>query len=900
MFGLSMQNKPAVLGELLIMTVSLTASAQVTLDGSLGRSGALTGPNYPISADLGQQLGGNLFHSFGQFSIQSGEIATFSGPNSVSNIIGRVTGGQLSSIDGTLRSTIPNANLYLINPAGVLFKEHAQIDVSGSFHVSTADYLRLGDGGRFDVRTPGNSVLTVAPVEAFGFVGDAPGKIEISGSFLRVHEGQTLSVIGGDISLNNATLYAPAGRINLVSVASAGEVIPIETDLQLHGFAQLGDLDVSRDPSAPRLIVDNHALGDLDTSGEGGGAMVIRGENLQAQGGWLLADTYGDQDGIGIDLSLKGNVALTQGGFISTAAWGAGDGGSITLSANNLLIDPQQSLNYTGLISSVRPTAAGTGGAVNLHITDTLSLLNGGKIHANTAGTGDAGEIAIGARHVLMRGLGGTSYDSSIYSEIASRADWGSRGQGGAIHIRVADTLTLQSTAVINASTSSVGRAGVIDIDAGNLLLDAEGVPIFMGIDNSAGVGATGAGGNIDIRVADALIVKNSGQIRTSTWSSKPAGDVSIHAHNLLVDGGGTWYFTGIFSDVKPSAAGQGGTINLEVTDTLSVFSAGQIRADTQGSGSAGAVALNADHLLVDGQQSLFPTGITSSAGLGSTGTGGEVNLRVADTVTLTNGGQINARTDGANTAGNINIHAGRVMQISGGSLMNNVFSRSGVFVSADSAKGQAGAVTMTTPELNLSDGGGIYGTSTQTSGGDFTLNADHLKLLNGSEISTSVFGDVATEGGNVQINSRNIVALDGSKVTAQAKQGRGGNITVNADVFLHNAPNVEAVLNASSEVSGNDGTVQNNAPTSDISGSLVAMNASYLDVAGQLRPGCVGGKFAEERNRFIVQGRGALPPEPDGALSVSSRCMAESGATIPPAARVSPAEVESGNWGDH
>ncbi|CAK0768246.1 exported hypothetical protein [Gammaproteobacteria bacterium] len=191
------------------------AQAQITLDGTLGRAGPLPGPNYAITPDLGRQVGGNLFHSFGQFSIHTGESATFSGPSSVSNILSRVTGGEVSQIDGTLRSTIPGAALYLVNPAGVMFGEHATLDVPGSVHITTADYLRLGNGGRFDARNPSNSLLTVMPVEAYGFLGDAPGKIGVSGAFLRVPEGQTLSLIGGDINLTNATLWAPAGRINL-------------------------------------------------------------------------------------------------------------------------------------------------------------------------------------------------------------------------------------------------------------------------------------------------------------------------------------------------------------------------------------------------------------------------------------------------------------------------------------------------------------------------------------------------------------------------------------------------------------------------------------------------------------------------------------------------------------
>ena len=176
----------------------------------------------------------------------------------MSNIIGRVTGGEISLIDGTLRSTIPGANLYLLNPAGVLFGENAALDVPGSVHVSTADYLRLADGGRFDARTPANSVLTVAPVSAFGFLGDAPAPITVNGSFLRVPEGQTLSLIGGDITLMNATLYAPAGRINLAAVGSAGEVIPADADLAMQGFGRLGAITVERArPIASRSTWEN-------------------------------------------------------------------------------------------------------------------------------------------------------------------------------------------------------------------------------------------------------------------------------------------------------------------------------------------------------------------------------------------------------------------------------------------------------------------------------------------------------------------------------------------------------------------------------------------------------------------------------------------------------------------
>src|SRR5712691_10844015 len=188
---------------LLLSSVPTISQAQITLDGSLGPRGALTGPNYVIPAAVGQIRGPNLFHSFDQFNLRllQGESATFTGPNTITNILSRVTGGSPSIIDGLLRSQIPGAHLYLFNPSGVVFGPNASLDVSGSFHVSTADYLRLADGARFSAHLSDTSVLTVAPPAAFGFLGPTPAPISVSGSTLEMPEGQTLSFISGDLTV---------------------------------------------------------------------------------------------------------------------------------------------------------------------------------------------------------------------------------------------------------------------------------------------------------------------------------------------------------------------------------------------------------------------------------------------------------------------------------------------------------------------------------------------------------------------------------------------------------------------------------------------------------------------------------------------------------------------------
>src|SRR5438128_5424075 len=189
--------------------VSASGASSVVLDGKLGPSGPLSGPNYDITAGLGRTLGNNLFHSFAQFNLDAGDVATFSGPANIQNILTRVTGGSASSIDGTIRSSIVGANFFLINPAGVVFGPNAALDVSGSFAVSTASYLKLADGARFAAALDADdSMLSTAPVVAFGFLDGVSGSVTVQGS-LQVPEGKTLTVAGGDISVNGGHLVAP-------------------------------------------------------------------------------------------------------------------------------------------------------------------------------------------------------------------------------------------------------------------------------------------------------------------------------------------------------------------------------------------------------------------------------------------------------------------------------------------------------------------------------------------------------------------------------------------------------------------------------------------------------------------------------------------------------------------
>ena len=304
----------------------------ITSDHTLGTAVTQQGNVYAITGGTRPGNGPNLFHSFDRFSVGTGDIASFRGPQTgITNILSRVTGGQRSDIDGTLRSEIPGAHLYLLNPAGVLFGPNASLDVSGSFHVSTADYLRLADGARFSARLSDTTTLSVAPPVAFGFLGPQPAPLSVDQSILQVPEEQTLSMVGGDVRIVGGQLVAPGGRIQIASVAVAGEVIPAPTghapDLQVDSFTRLGRITLS------------NAL--VDASGNGGGLVLVRGGHLLVDSTFMFADNLGPRDGtgLGIDLGITADAVLTNGALITADSLGTGRARDLRLTAGSVRLE---------------------------------------------------------------------------------------------------------------------------------------------------------------------------------------------------------------------------------------------------------------------------------------------------------------------------------------------------------------------------------------------------------------------------------------------------------------------------------------------------------------------------------------------------------------------------------
>ncbi|MBK8534012.1 MAG: hypothetical protein IPL59_02220 [Candidatus Competibacteraceae bacterium] len=355
-------------------------------------------------------------------------------------------------------------------------------------------------------------------------------------------------------------------------------------------------------------------------------------------------------------------------------------------------------------------------------------------------------------------------------------------------------------------------------------------------------VSTIGDGGSITLD-AGRFELTGGALIATSTQGTGKGGDIIIRSRDSITISGtdSTYGVSGLFSSAVPDSTGNAGSITLH-TDRFDLSEGGTISSATLGAGRGGDVNIFANVVnLSEGR-------IATSTLLGATGRGGDIAITAGDAVT-----------------------------ISGFYLDPTYpFPYSVSSNSHDQSTGNAGSIIITTPHLTLSEGGLIDATSELTSGGNITLNADYLKLFNGSAVGSSVEGDETTTSGNVTINSINVVALNGSSITAKANQGKGGNITVNAAVLLHNATDVRDVLNASSQVTGNDGTVQNNAPTTDLSDRLTVLPDRYLNAADQIGHRC-GGSDPDERSRFIIQGHGGLPLAPDEpAAAHVSHCHSE------------------------
>ena len=899
---------------LLSLAAILPASSQVTSDGSTNTTVNRSGNNFNILNGI--QKGNNLFHCFKEFSIHKGGAAIFNNTTDVVYIINRVTGGNISSIDGLIKAS-GNANLFLINPAGIIFGENASLNIGGSFFATTAESILFENGIEFSANSLDEPPLLSINVPLGIQFGNNPGKIEVKGSGhqliidysksslirdarpvgLQVPDGKTLALIGGDISLQGGNLTARGGRIELGSVANSArvELIPTSDGFtnEYKDILDFGNISLEKAAS-------------VEVSGEGGGNIQIQGQNISiVEDSVALGNTLGTENG-GL-FSIRGSESLTvignenipfltgihslvefrgtgNGGdiaietpqltivnssIIQTSTFGEGNGGNTTINAKNLFISD------SGNISS---DSFDSGNAGNVVVTaEELSINNSGFISSDSFDSGNAGNVVVTAEELSINNSGFISSDSF------------DSGNAGNVVV-TAEELSVDNDGYISSDNFDSGDGGNVVITATKLFVNNSG---FISSDTYG----SGDAGNTNITVRN-LELTNAGQISSGTFDSGNSGSLKINASESISISGNKLssnpeledeadlLSSGLLVSTEFGSSGNGGILIIE-TANLQINDGGIITSGTLGLGNAGNITIIANNIEVSNSitdESSIRTGIDSTVEQFASGNGGNIDI-FADNLRVFDGGSIAANTFGEGNAGDISINA-RSVDVNGVSSQQQLLSQISALSNNNFA---AGSINITAKNISIRNGAEIN-VSNQSSGqaGNFNLTADNLLLDNAGRIKAEVNGgqqcninlDIgkftllrrgssittnatnASKGGNITINSAVISGFENSDIIANAVDGDGGNIDITTQgIFglkFRQQSTDESDISASSQF-GVNGTVEINNFGIDPASGLVELPVDLINPSQKIARGCSN----QGKNKFVVIGRGGIPHNP-------------------------------------
>jgi filamentous hemagglutinin family protein len=655
---------------LFAQTTNITSSGLNTRVANPSTNPSITGGTRP-----GGAAGTNLFHSFGEFNIGANNVASFLNSGSVdlagnslpsglatSNIFSRVTGGSPSNIFGTIDTmNFGTANLYLINPAGILFGPTAQLNVGGAFTASTADYLKMTDGAKFYANPSQSTVLSIAPLAAFGFLGTNPGgTITLQGTttppvglFPTISRIPTLVgrdlTVGGvttpGIDITNTVITNHLAAFDLISVGQPTDPIrgaevnvtagPIPTDCcgpfrpflySFSGFGSGGNVRISGNLIADNVVILTPPTGavtiaNASASSDGIASIDINTGTLQIDG----TLTSGGLVNGPINLTAASSVMLN--GTISNGA-GSVIAGSINITSPSVFLSRNAVINTEG--------AGDNSGFVTLNV-GTLELSNGSLIGSGSRGGAAGGLITIQG----LDGAGTSASSVNIAGKVSSEVGFGAGPSGGGIVVN-AQNVSLQSSGLISsadvspslgidpgtgpgAGSVTVTASGVfqssggaltsttVDGRGGDITIQAGGISLTNGATLSASSSGTGSAGSIQLTSGGDITVRNS-HIQTSSTQAS-GGDIKLTAPNLVrvVD-------STVTSSVQGEAGSNGGNINIDPQVVVIQNSSLLANANAGAGGNINIAALGA--VLVDPNSvidaSAGPAGISGSVSINS------------------------------------------------------------------------------------------------------------------------------------------------------------------------------------------------------------------------------------------------------------------------------------------
>ncbi|BAZ10291.1 filamentous hemagglutinin outer membrane protein [Calothrix sp. NIES-4071] len=887
--------------------------------------GAETSQIMPIKPDVDQINGGairgiNLFHSFQEFNVHEGRGAYFNNPTGIENIISRVTGTNTSKIMGTL-GVQGKANLFLINPNGIIFGANSKLDINGSFLASTASSINFADDIKYSATNP-QALLTIKLPIGLQF-DDMPGAISLQNARLEMQPGKTLALVGGNVNLDNSLILAPAGKVELGGLLKAGTVTLEDGSLRYPANVERSDLSLLRNSGVNvrslrggDIAVNARNLNILGDSklragiASGLGTVNSIGGNIDVDATGEVTITGGDSfiansvlsdaKGKGGDINLKADsLTVNQGGSVFAATYGQGDVGNVNINvADRIVFDGMSDTGYnSGAFNRVEIN--GTGRAGNLNITaKSLTVTNGAQIEASTYGKGDAGNINIRSDTVIFDGDAPDlrKVQSFIFSSGAySRAEPGSVGNSGNINI-VATTLKATNGGLITTSTDAKGNAGNVNINARDIIFDGEGkyndTPGF-GFSASSGaysnVRRRGQGNSKGITITtNSLTLKRGAVVHVTTRGQGSGGDILINAADtVILDGYGVHgYSTGLYSNTEPASIGKGGVITVNAGN-IKIQDGAVINVITENAYNGGSVNVNAANLEI-------ATGGQIVTATRNQGNAGDIKLNLSNQITLS----------GSDPA--FNERALGILKL-GVDIITNQGAASGLLASTDAkATGNGGNIFVTTPDLVIKDnssitvssqGSGVAGNiqvlannirlqnqagitaeTKSTNGGNISLQAQNLLLMRQNSLisTTAGTGQAPGNGGNIRINAAKgfIIAPpnENSDIIANAFLGRGGIVEIDAQQIFGLEPRQQQTfksdITAFSQINPQfNGVIE--IKTLDIEPTQGLDNLPSVPRSVEISEGCQVRPANSERVRFVNKGRSGTPPRPEEPQNV-------------------------------
>ncbi|MEH1996152.1 CHAT domain-containing protein [Nostoc sp.] len=698
--------------------------------------------------------GVNLFHSFQQFGISPEQIANFQASPALQNILGRITGGNASVINGLIQVTGGNPNLFLMNPAGFIFGANASLNVPSAFTVTTANGIGFGSSWFNAIGVNDYNNLVGNP-NGFAFSTNQPGAIANAGNLV-VGTGQNLNLLGGTV-VNTGQLSAPGGQINVTSVpgqnwvrlSQPGNLLSLEIQplassstqpnnwtipiASLPELLTVGNTGLTANPDGTVKLTNSNVTipttpgttivsGTVNTSSQTGGTITALGKKVAVIDANINAS--GNNGGgtvlIGGDYQGKGTLPNAARTYVDSKSVIAADS-NLNGNGGRVIVWGDKTTEFLGNITARGGLNSGNGGFVEVSGKENLIYRGNTNLSANN---GIVGNLLLDPTDINIIDVPNAPEDIFL-PEIFQDAS------PGAIFTISKDALESQTAAVTLEATNNITLTNGVSL---NFVNDGSGAIAFTADADGNGVGAftMGTGDTIrtngrDITISGASL--SLGIINTSSFFIGTEGEFITNGNGGNVTLSAINNITG--SDIITRGEGYNTTIqggNIGVISTNGAVSLGNldtsaISTDTNSNATAGSVLIDTSSNTTNIPSNISITSIKtegivlSGSGYGSNGIG--------------TGGQVTISTSGS---GAVSLT---------GSFINNAGRDSSI---STIAVGSGYGTTPINGAIVIQHGGGI--TNTPFTVGELTVNGTTDAIDAGSSIISTGSFPVLPEGG--------------------------------------------------------------------------------------------------------------------------------------------------------